>query len=581
MKPRSIRTFFWALLAIAGLLAVALIVYAGAHRRALAASLVLAANDAGENGLTQEELVDLIKPSVVRVVQNVKIEGRVPAFKPDFAKQTIVFLEEIKPFDVDVEVPLVGSGFVVNPDGYILTNAHVVSDETIKRLVLAEVINEVVNAALDGLKKEEKEAVTADTAAFRAYGESVYAQILAKTNFKIDKKVNVVDPSGKYEKVADLVNNGFPAAVVKAGSDFMKDNRDVALIKIEASDLPALKLSKSENPGIGTKIFVFGFPVTAEFTRSSLLESTVTQGVVGALRDSFKKEFKIIQSDAKMSQGSSGGPMIDVNGDVIGIITYQTGAKLQESGDNFAFAIPARIGQEMLDDASVQNQPGNYQAHMRAGFELMRAKRCKKAIEEFELAKGTNDKFRADSYVEPYIKNCDAMITRGESVDDWWGEAREKFGAVGYVGWAIVGAGTFVFLVLLALIVILAKKMKRKEKEFNHLEDMMLEEAAKESVQRHELDMLMKQNGMAGSDASSAVFKAGTAAKSMPIPEASPAPVPEQPLTVDPRLAEYIGRSRLSGMDDIAIAAELKNSGWPETMTAAALAKNGAGAPRP
>ena len=259
--------------------------------------------------------------------------------------------------------------------------------------------------------------------------------------------------------------------------------------------------------------------------------------------------------------------MIDDNGHVIGIITYETdSSQTQATGDNFAFAIPAKIGKSMLNDILVSNIAGNYESHFKAGLVLVHDKRCKKAIEQFNFAKNINSNFVVDSYVDPYIKECTDMIAKGQSVDDWWGELKEWFGRISYIEWIIVGLGAVIFVVLIVFVVFLAKKMKGKNKEINKLEDLMLEEAAKENVQREELEKMLKNEEKPGNPTITASQPSEPAITQQPV---------EQPQTVavDPQVEIYIKQSREAGFDDNAISAELKKSGWTESDIQNALAK--------
>jgi len=557
-----------AIFIVFGTAAMALILslaYCGTDQKMLFASLIYGAQDKpAEPKLAQEELVSLVKPSIVRVAQTVKVVAEIPAFKIDFTNKTAVFLSEYKPLSVKIETPVVGSGFIINPDGYILTNAHVVSDETVKNPILVSVINKVALANAATLKKEELNVWAQDKEAWHALGLKIYDEVAAKAQFTIEKKITVVNPSAQEKTASDLIKNGFPAQIVKINDQFAKDNRDIAVIKIEEKNLPTVKLADSQALSTGTKIYVFGFPVTAEVSKESFIEPTFTQGVVSAIKDSQKKDFKIIQTDAKVSSGSSGGPMIDDNGDIIGIITYETNNELQSSGDNFAFAIPAKIAEDMLKDADVDNVSGNYGTHFKAGLAFAQDRRCQKAIKEYTLAKNTNGNFLIDSYIEPYIKDCNALIAKGESIDNWWAETKEWFGKVGYLGWTIIGSGAVIFVILIFFIVLLAKKMKNKEKEIGNLEDLMLEEAAKENAERKEME-----KKLVGDKPATANNIQPTALPSEPA-AAQPATRPLE-VAIDPRLLEYIEQSRKSGISDDAIAGELEKAGWDDNTVQIAL----------
>ncbi len=325
--------------------------------------------------------------------------------------------------------------------------------------------------------------------------------------------------------------------------------------------------------------------------------------MIGAVKESQKSDFKMLQIDAKVSQGSSGSPMINDNGEAIGIVTYQTSGQMQENGDSFAFAIPIEVGKNFLNEVSVENAFSNYGLHLKAGLELTQNRRCKKAIEEFNLAKKVNGNFAIDSYINPYIEECNSMIAKGESVDSKWDEFREWVGNIGYLGWAIIGGGVVVFIVLIVFIMSLAKKMKGKEKEIGHLEDLMLEEAARENVEREELQKVLKNNGNPagqagfGAERMAAGIAAAEAADfNQPVsgkienitiknnppkqdgsdfkPEILPAQPAAEPViaAIDPSLAAYVRQSREYGLTDETIIQELKKSGWLDSDIQNALA---------
>ena len=86
------------------------------------------------------------------------------------------------------------------------------------------------------------------------------------------------------------------------------DRRDVALIKADAHQAAPLALM-TRTPAIGEQVYAIGAPIA--------LQGTVTRGIVSANRS--LSEFSFIQSDAAVNPGNSGGPLLDENGEVIGI----------------------------------------------------------------------------------------------------------------------------------------------------------------------------------------------------------------------------------------------------------------------
>jgi serine protease Do len=137
----------------------------------------------------------------------------------------------------------------------------------------------------------------------------------------------------------------YKATVV--GSD---PNTDIALIRIDAKNLPALSFGNSENVEVGQWVLAVGNPYN--------LTSTVTAGIVSAkgrniniLGENAKAPIEsFIQTDAAVNPGNSGGALVDLNGNLIGIntaIASQTG-----SFAGYSFAVPSSIAHKVVEDLS-------------------------------------------------------------------------------------------------------------------------------------------------------------------------------------------------------------------------------------
>ncbi|MCB1123124.1 MAG: trypsin-like peptidase domain-containing protein, partial [Verrucomicrobiae bacterium] len=118
---------------------------------------------------------------------------------------------------------------------------------------------------------------------------------------------------------------------------------DVAIIKVEAEDLPAINIADSDNILVGDVVFAIGNPLGVGLT--------VTQGIVSATHrqigiygDSGYESF--IQTDASINPGNSGGALIDSKGRLIGV----NSAILSQSGGNIGigFAIPANLATNIV-----------------------------------------------------------------------------------------------------------------------------------------------------------------------------------------------------------------------------------------
>src|SRR6185369_5940504 len=110
---------------------------------------------------------------------------------------------------------------------------------------------------------------------------------------------------------------------------------DLALIKVEATDLPALVLADSSDLKQGQLVLAFGSPLG--------LDNSVSMGVVSAVARQIDPNSPMIyiQTDAPINPGNSGGPLVDIEGNVVGMNTFI----LSQSGgsEGIGFAIPSNV----------------------------------------------------------------------------------------------------------------------------------------------------------------------------------------------------------------------------------------------
>ena len=127
---------------------------------------------------------------------------------------------------------------------------------------------------------------------------------------------------------------------------------DLALIKIDAKNLPAIVVANSDDVRIGEWVLAVGNPLG--------LNNTVTAGIVSAKARSMGQGVSsMIQTDAAINQGNSGGALVNTRGELIGInamIYSQTGSNI-----GYGFAIPTAIMNKAVDDFK---KYGSYQRAM-------------------------------------------------------------------------------------------------------------------------------------------------------------------------------------------------------------------------
>ena len=162
----------------------------------------------------------------------------------------------------------------------------------------------------------------------------------------------VIDPSGYIVTNNHVIAEGGPIVVAFAdGSTYDAEivgadsQADVALLKIDATGLPALPLGDSEALEVGQLVVAIGSPFG--------LDNTMTTGIVSALSRSLPADStgsslgsfytipSVIQTDAAINPGNSGGPLINLAGEVIGINTAIESAVAANSG--VGFAVPSNV----------------------------------------------------------------------------------------------------------------------------------------------------------------------------------------------------------------------------------------------
>lgn len=226
------------------------------------------------------DLAARLQPAVVNISTTQKIQvNRMPGF-PSGTPFDDFFRQFGGGEPVTREATSLGSGFVISPDGYVVTNNHVISG----------------GQPGPGATASPVESITVTLADRKEY------------------KARVV------------------------GRDVLSD---LALLKIEAKDLPYVQFGDSTNTRVGDWVVAIGNPFG--------LGGTVTAGIVSALHRNIGAGAydRYIQTDASINQGNSGGPMFDLSGNVIGINT----AIYSPTGGNvgIGFAIPAEQAKPVID----------------------------------------------------------------------------------------------------------------------------------------------------------------------------------------------------------------------------------------
>ena len=341
-----------------------------------------------------------------------------------------------------------GTGFIISPDGYILTNAHV---------VLADYTD------------QDKKQLLIETVAYD-YRNSFYAEMLKYYNIPPESKEKYVqimlnkfmDYFMQYGQITDIttdeyVFNGvaspgedlkvksWSATVKKTGTVYEKVRgedswgKDVAIIKVDRTGLPTVTLGDSSKAQVGDQIFIIGYPGTGAeelFKPESRLEPTVTQGVISARR-TLKSGIETIQTDAAINHGNSGGPVYNEKGEVIGIATF--GAGTETGIEAIKFAMPINIATEFMNELNVQNTHSTIDTKYAEALNAFWARDCSTTENSM---KDVLILYPGHPYAQDYITECQRARLAGESLSEGKGWI---FGIVGIIVIIAALAGLFIF----------------------------------------------------------------------------------------------------------------------------------------
>jgi putative serine protease PepD len=177
-----------------------------------------------------------------------------------------------------------------------------------------------------------------------AQGQATGSGFVVSSDGLIVTNAHVVEGASEVTVKVGTGGDQLPAKVV--GID---TSRDLALLDVDGSDLPALQLGDSSKVEVGDATYAIGNPYG--------LDHTLTTGVVSALDRQLQAPdgaviSGAIQTDAALNPGNSGGPLLDASGKVIGVnAQIATGGNAQGGNVGIGFAIPSATVSQFVEQA--------------------------------------------------------------------------------------------------------------------------------------------------------------------------------------------------------------------------------------
>ena len=311
-------------------------------------------------------------------------------------------------------VQATGTGFLITNDGYLVTNCHIIDRDSafIRNKFILSTYQEVTESNINALESSWAMTLTDQQRGllYNAYG-LIYSQVSSMILFDLKKEIFVLYRSDATKKGSVIMKKR--AEVITKGRAM--PGKDVAILKIQdGNNLPTLPLSNDSVVRIGAQVLVLGYPEPASsnsfLATEESIEPTLTSGIVSAIKRSVGG-WPVIQMDAIISHGSSGSPVCNDKGEVIGLATF---GSLDQGGSNLAsgfnFAIPISVVKEFLDSAHIHPALSESAATFNKGLEYFFGEYYRKALRKFEAVKRLNDTY---PQLNSYIVQCNSKIAEG------------------------------------------------------------------------------------------------------------------------------------------------------------------------
>jgi serine protease Do len=326
-----------------------------------------------------------------------------------------------------------GTGFIYRPDGYVITNGHVVADANMK----------------DAQAQADLQAGIRQTVLIEKLVpafERATQRDLSGHEDELAQAINLHMSYSVPELKVYLANRSGFNGEIKAYSDpITKGGKDVSIVKIDANNLPTVRLGDSSKVHIQEAMRVIGYPGAASplglnlISMDSLFVPTVTNGHISAVKMDFRGK-PVIQSDAAITHGNSGGPAFNDAGEVIGIATFGP----EVAGLNFF--VPINTAMEFVNQVGAKPEQGLFDSLWQDALDTYDAGKCETSKKKLD------DVLR----IMPNEPDATRLFAAAESCAAEEGPVRRMMEGAGWMIWGL--GGLLVLLVVAALLMMMRGK---------------------------------------------------------------------------------------------------------------------------
>lgn len=303
-----------------------------------------------------EYVAALTVPAVVRISS--RVHGIVSFPFVSVIEQDGLYTIALSDSNAKIQLPidnyeLEGSGVFVGDGGYIATNAHVVSTEWLYGEIFYRLVGEAIidNASKEGGVRSWLKVIdlyldggldSIILEALPAFLEKLDADVVHEIRVRGIGQENLGAEHGQLATVAAV----YPLASITG--------QDVALIRADGYEHITVPVARLNKPlAVGSRVYTVGYPLTGEISTESDHNATFGAGVIAAYKKIHEDVFAY-QTDVRASVRSSGSPLLNEQGEMVGILTISTsdltGLGL---GDSFVFALRSQMIDELAEDHDI------------------------------------------------------------------------------------------------------------------------------------------------------------------------------------------------------------------------------------
>jgi len=390
--------------------------------------------------------VDIAKPAVVRIFTTVNSQVTVHFSQ----KQNITFPRGGGGYSLTVS----GTGAFISPHGDILTADHVVNpphdDPDLMQYVYtlaAPDIADYINKYVPSLAPVSQDDVTNELSA---------GQLLSDLHFgKTQSQVYLsTDYTGPITATSlQKVSSQFQAPVDRIEAQSGPDEKDVAIVHVNLNDMASIQLGDSSGVHEQDMLTIIGFPGNGDVSMkpTDLLTSSVNQLIVSSIKMT-DQGAQVIQVGGNVEHGDSGGPALDRNGNVVGVVSF---ASSDQGSTSFLQASDS--AEQLAQKIHLDMTPGPFEKSWSQAFNDMAATTLghwHKALNELTAIHSNYPLFQA---VMPYLQYAQSQAQE-ERMPRPAIKHHSQSQPISPLVWILLGAVGFIFLALALFVLVLRRR---------------------------------------------------------------------------------------------------------------------------